>query len=79
MRRANLVSFFFLFLFFQFFKSISIPLKTAHTIICTHIKARALIFACVFGDQVIIYSPQRKQPFLMSIISFTRVTVSGLT
>ena len=68
-RRANLVSFFFL--FFYSLNQLIYRWKTAHKISCTHIseKARAQIFAWVFGDRDIIYSLQHKQPFLMFIIN----------
>ena len=47
------------------------PLKNGSRDSLTHIseRARAQIFAWVFGDRDIIYSLQHKQPFLMFIIS----------
>ena len=63
----------------QIFVFLPVIWSYAHKITCTHIseKARAQIFAWVFGDRDIIYSLQHKQPFLMFIISHS-CDVSGL-
>ena len=72
MHRAIPVSFIIIF-FNSLIDQLAYPSK--NTISCTHIseRARAQIFARVFGDRGIIYSLQHIQPFLMFIISH-RVT-----